>query len=75
MLGGEWSASRPRRFTLGERTASSHLIGDWVGLRAGLDAVAMRKFLSPSRESSADRQAHCLVAVPTELFCVASDMF
>jgi len=46
-----------------------------VGLRAGLDAVAMRKFLSPSRESSADRQAHCLVAVPTELFCVASDMF
>jgi hypothetical protein len=33
--GGEWSASRPGRFTTRERDPSTH----WVGLRAGLDTV------------------------------------
>jgi hypothetical protein len=32
LVGGEWSASRPRRFTPG-----THWIGGWVGPRAGLD--------------------------------------
>jgi hypothetical protein len=36
---GEWSASRHGRFNPGERTPGTHWIGDWVGPRAGLDAV------------------------------------
>jgi hypothetical protein len=39
LAGGEWSASRPGRFTPG-----THLIGGWVGLRTGPDAVEKRKF-------------------------------
>jgi hypothetical protein len=41
--GGEWSASRPGRFTSKERAPSTHWIGGWVGLRAGMDAVVKRK--------------------------------
>jgi hypothetical protein len=37
--GGEWSAPRPGRLTLGERSLHTHWIGGWVGPRAGLDAV------------------------------------
>jgi len=37
--GGEWSASRPGRFTLKERAPGIHWIGGWVGPRAVLDAV------------------------------------
>jgi hypothetical protein len=43
---GEWSASRPGRFTDGERAPGTHLIGGWVGLRAGLENVEKRKFLT-----------------------------
>jgi hypothetical protein len=46
LVGGEWSASRPGRFTLGEGAPGTHWIGDWVGPRAGLDDVEKRKFLS-----------------------------
>jgi hypothetical protein len=35
--GGEWSASRPDRFTTRERAPGTHLIGGWVDRRAGLD--------------------------------------
>jgi hypothetical protein len=48
--GGEWSASRPGRFIPRERAPFTHWIGGWVGLRAGLDAVAKRKIPSPRRE-------------------------
>jgi hypothetical protein len=37
--GGEWSASRPGRFTLGERAPGTHWIGGWMGPRAGLEDV------------------------------------
>jgi hypothetical protein len=37
--GGEWSASRPGRFTPRERAPDTHWIGGWVGPRAVLDAV------------------------------------
>jgi hypothetical protein len=37
--GGEWSVSRPVRFISGERFPGNHWIWDWVGPRAGLDAV------------------------------------
>jgi hypothetical protein len=46
LVGGEWSASRPCRFTPGERTLGTHWIGGWVGPRAGLDDVVKRKFLT-----------------------------
>jgi hypothetical protein len=45
--GGEWSDSRHRRFTPGERAPGTHLIGGWVGPRAGLDDVEKRKLLTP----------------------------
>jgi hypothetical protein len=35
---GVWSASRPDRFTSGERATDIHWIGGRVGPRAGLDA-------------------------------------
>jgi hypothetical protein len=37
--GGEWSASRPSRFTPRERAPGTPWIGGWVGPRAVLDAV------------------------------------
>jgi hypothetical protein len=40
LAGGEWSASRPGRFTLG-----THWIGDWVSPRASPDDMEKRKFL------------------------------
>jgi hypothetical protein len=52
--GGEWSASRPGRFTPRERAPGTHWIGGWVGPRAGLDAVVKRKIPSPLRESNPD---------------------
>jgi hypothetical protein len=49
---GEWSASRPSRFTPGERDPGTHWIGGWVGPRAGLEAVVRRKIPSPCRDSN-----------------------
>jgi hypothetical protein len=46
LAGGEWSASRPCRFTPGERAAGTHWRGGLVDLRAGLDDVEKRKFLT-----------------------------
>jgi hypothetical protein len=46
LIGGEWSASRPGRFTPGERAPGTHWIGGWVCLRTGLDDVEKRKFLT-----------------------------
>jgi hypothetical protein len=40
----EWSASRPDRFIPMERAPGTHWIGDWVGSRAGLDAVVGRRW-------------------------------
>jgi hypothetical protein len=50
--GGEWSASRPGRFTPRERTPGTHWIGSWVAPRAVLDAMVKRKTPSPRRESN-----------------------
>jgi hypothetical protein len=46
VVGGEWSASLACCFTLGESAPGTHWMGSWVGLRAGLDAVRKRKFLT-----------------------------
>jgi hypothetical protein len=45
LAGGEWSASRPGRFSLGARARGTHWIGGWVDPRADLDDVEKRKFL------------------------------
>jgi hypothetical protein len=50
--GGEWSASRPGRFTPRERAPGIHWIGGWVGPRAVLNTVLKRKIPSPRRESN-----------------------
>jgi hypothetical protein len=65
--GGEWSASRPGRFTTGDRTPSTHWIEVWVGLRAGLDAVVKRRIPRSCRVSNSDRPARSPVTIPTEL--------
>jgi hypothetical protein len=49
LAGGEWSASRRRRFTPGEVALDTHWIGGWVGPRASLDDVEKRKYLVPAR--------------------------
>jgi hypothetical protein len=41
--GAKWPATRLSRCTLGERDPGTHLIGDWVGLRYGPDAMAKKK--------------------------------
>jgi hypothetical protein len=46
LVGGEWSTSRPGRFTPGERVPGTHWIGGWVALRAGLDDLEKRQFLT-----------------------------
>jgi hypothetical protein len=50
--GGEWSASRPGRFTARERAPGTHWIGVCVGPRAVRDAVVKREIPSPRRESN-----------------------
>jgi hypothetical protein len=50
--GGEWSASRPGRFTPRERAPGTHWVGGWVGSRAVLDAMVKRKIPSLRQESN-----------------------
>jgi hypothetical protein len=50
--GGEWSASRPDRFTPRERAPDTHFIGGYVDPRAVPDAVVKRKIPSPRRKSN-----------------------
>jgi len=44
--GSEWSASSPGRALPPERTPGTHLVGGWVGLRAGLDTETKGKKMS-----------------------------
>jgi hypothetical protein len=44
--GGEWSASRPCRFSAGERAPGTHWIGGWVDPKAGLDNMEKQKLLN-----------------------------
>jgi hypothetical protein len=46
LVGSEWSTSRPGRFTPGERAPGTHWIGGLMDLRAGLDDLEKRKFLT-----------------------------
>jgi hypothetical protein len=46
LVGSEWSASRPCRFTPGEKASGTNWIEGWVDLKAGLDDLDKRKFLT-----------------------------
>jgi hypothetical protein len=46
LVRGEWSASRPGRFTPGKEPPGAHWIGGWVDPTAGLDDLEKRKFLT-----------------------------
>jgi hypothetical protein len=48
LVGGEWSASHPDRFTPGERAPATHWIGGWEDLRVDLEDVEKRGFLPPT---------------------------
>jgi hypothetical protein len=48
---GDWLASRPGRFTSGERAAGTHYIEGCLGPRTGLDDVERRKILPLARKS------------------------
>jgi hypothetical protein len=50
--GGEWSASRPGRFTPKKKAPGIHCIEGWEGPKAGLDAVVKRKIPSPCQDSN-----------------------
>jgi hypothetical protein len=50
--GGEWSVSRPGRFTHRKRAPGTHWIGGWLGPRASLETVMKRKIPSSRRESN-----------------------
>jgi hypothetical protein len=45
LAGGEWSVSRPGRFTPGERISGLHWIGGWVEPRVGLNDVETKNVL------------------------------
>jgi hypothetical protein len=46
LVGVEWSASRPCRFTPGESAPGTHWMGGWKGPRIGLNDVKKRKLLT-----------------------------
>jgi hypothetical protein len=48
LVGGEWSASLPGRYTPRERAPGTHWIGGWVDPTAGLNDVEKWKFLTPT---------------------------
>jgi hypothetical protein len=54
LYGGEWLASRPCRFTPGEKAQGTHWIKGWVDLKADLDTVEKRKVFCPFQESNPD---------------------
>jgi hypothetical protein len=66
--GGEWSASRPCRFTPGARAPGTHWIGGWVGPRAGLDTAGQRKSCTAGYRTQAAQPVarhHTDWAIPT----------
>jgi hypothetical protein len=65
--GGEWSASRPGRFTPRGRSPGTHWIGGWVGPRAVLDVVVERKIVVASRSFIYIINAKALKFIPGEL--------
>jgi hypothetical protein len=67
LAGGEWSASRPGRFTPGQKAPGTHWIRGWVDPRASLDDV--EKILDPTgtRTPTLRSSGPHPVAIPTTL--------
>jgi len=65
--GDDRPSSRPGRFIPGERTSGTRLIGDWVGPRVGLEAVAKRKEFVPLPGIEPDRPAYSSLTILTKL--------
>jgi hypothetical protein len=54
LVGCEWSASRPGRFTPREGAPGTHWIGGWVDPRTGPDDVKKRENSLPYRDPKSD---------------------
>jgi hypothetical protein len=61
---GNWSASRPSRFTARETAPRAHWIRGWVGPRAGLDAVVKGKIPNPCPDHPAHSPAQLTICGP-----------
>jgi hypothetical protein len=60
--GSELSASRPCRFTPGEKAPGIHCTVGWVGPGAGLDVVKKRKSW-PCRESNTGQYVYKIMKI------------
>jgi hypothetical protein len=65
--GSEWSASCLGHFIPSGKGLGTHWIEDWVGLRAGTDAVEKRKDPCTCQESNPSHLAHSLITILMEL--------
>jgi hypothetical protein len=65
LLGGEWLASRPCRFTPRESVPGMHWIGGWIGPRADLEVGEKRKIpvgnQTPAVQSVARPYTDCAI--------------
>jgi hypothetical protein len=61
LAGGEWSDSRPYRFTLGKTASGTHCIG-WTRYRTGQDTTEKRKIAFPHLKSNFDPSAITVVS-------------
>jgi hypothetical protein len=46
LVGGEWSAPRPGRFSPRKRAPGNHWLGGWMGPRTDLGCMEKRNFLT-----------------------------
>jgi hypothetical protein len=71
LLGGEWSASRPGRFTPGEKVPGTHWIGGCVLPRTGLDDA--EKILAPTETRTPTRRSTDY-AIPTPIIIISNSI-
>jgi hypothetical protein len=70
LVGGEWSASHPGRFTAEEMSPGTLSVGGWVGPRTSLDIMEKKKTSYNYPELNCDPSGFTsrnIVAIPTEL--------
>jgi hypothetical protein len=59
LVGGEWSASRPGRFTTSERAPGTHWLGGWVGPGTKNNTVERRLSELPINRLTATKECVC----------------
>jgi hypothetical protein len=69
LVGGEWSASRPCRFTPKKRRPGTHWIEGWVGPQSRSERYREVKILDPTgtRTPTSSMSSPFPVAIPTAL--------